>query len=76
MDIKKIYLMTQLKQLKYVQMKLSDMPDKVVAHYGLTELSNPDGVIFMAVKKGMYGLPQAGLPSQELLAERLGKEGY
>jgi len=27
-------------------------------------------------KKGMYGLPQAGIIAQELLAERLGKHGY
>ncbi len=66
--------MTPLKQLKYVQMKLSNIPDEVVVHYGLTELATPDVAIFLAVKKGMYGLPQDRLLTQELLAERLGKK--
>ncbi len=56
-------------------MKLSDMPNEVVAHYDLKTMATPDGAIFVAVKKGMYGLPQAGLLAQELLSERLGKEG-
>ncbi len=34
------------------------------------------GAIFVAIKKQMYGLPQAGLLAQELLAERLGNKGY
>ncbi len=57
MDIKNFYLTTPLKQLEYVRMKLSNMPDEVVDHYGLKNLATPNGTIFVAVKKGMYGLP-------------------
>ena len=35
-----------------------------------------DGYIFIAIKRGMYGLPQAGLLAQEILEEMVGKSGY
>ena len=36
----------------------------------------PNGYISIEVRKGMYGLPQAGLLAQELLAKRLAKHSY
>ena len=53
-----------------------DMPEDVIEHYCLREKALADGFVYVAVSKGMYGLPQAGIIAQQLLEERLGKEGY
>ena len=76
MDISNFYLMTPLKIKEYVKMKLDNFPEDVIEHYGLREKATPDGFVFVAVKRGMYGLPQAGILAQELLEERLGAHGY
>ena len=44
--------------------------------YNLQEKVTADGHVYVEIRKGMYGLPQAGLIAQELLEERLNKEGY
>ena len=57
-------------------MHLSDFPKDVIEQYNLTKLANKDGMVFVEIRKGMYGLPQAGLIAQELLEQRLNKHGY
>jgi hypothetical protein len=57
-------------------MHLSDFPEDVIEHYNLKEKTNKDGMVFVEIRKGMYGLPQAGLLAQELLEQRLNKHGY
>ena len=76
MDISNFYLMTPLKRKEYLRMKLSDMPENVIEQYNLREKASEDGYIFVAVKKGMYGLPQSGILAQELLEKRLNAHGY
>ena len=75
-DIKDFYLNTPMKRLEYMRLKLTDIPNEVIEHYNLRELATTDGYIYCEVSKGMYGLPQAGIIAQELLATRLGKHGY
>ena len=48
-------------------MNLADFPNDVIEHYKLKEKANKDGMVFVEIRKGMYGLPQAGLLEQELL---------
>ena len=57
-------------------MHLSDFPEDVIEHYNLKEKANKDGMVFVEIRKGMYGLPQAGLLAQELLEQRLNKHDY
>jgi len=61
---------------KYMRLRLADMPDDVVEHYKLREFATPDGAIYCEIRKGMYGLPQAGIIAQQLLEGRLTKHGY
>ena len=75
-DIKNFYLNTPLKRKEYVRLRLSDVPQEIIDEYKLQEKATPDGMVYIAVSKGMYGLPQAGLLAQELLEERLAKHGY
>ncbi len=76
MDIKNFYLCTPMSQYKYMRLKLSDMPEDVIAHYKLLNIATPDGYVYCEIRQGMYGLPQAGIITQELLAKRLKEHGY
>lgn len=76
MDIKDFYLNTPMTRPEYMRLKLSDIPDEVIEHYNLRTLATEDDYAYCEVTKGMYGLPQAGLIAQELLAKRLGEHGY
>ncbi len=58
MLIKHFYLMTPLKLLDYVKIKLSNIPDKVVENHDLRAKDSPDDLVFVAITKGMYGLSQ------------------
>ena len=76
MDIANFYLMTSLKRKEYLRMKMSDIPDAIIQQYKLTEKATTDGYMYIAIKRGMYGLPQAGILAQELLEKRLNAHGY
>ncbi len=45
MDISNFYLMTFLHQPEFIQMKLSNIPDKVIEEYKLREKATPDSSI-------------------------------
>ncbi len=76
MDIKDFYLNTPMKRYEYMRLRLSDLPQDVIDHYQLRRLATPDGFVYCEIRKGMYGLPQAGIIAQELLEKRLAKHGY
>ena len=59
LDISNFYLMTPLKRKEYVKMKLSDFPESVISHYNLGEKATPDGFVYVAIKRVMYGIPQS-----------------
>ena len=42
--------------------------DDVIEEYNLRDKVEPNGYVYIKVRKGMYGLPQAELLAQELLA--------
>ena len=52
------------------------MPEDVIEHYKLRDVATPDGFVYWEIRKGMYGLPQAGIIAQELLAKQLKEHGY
>ena len=76
LDIKDFYLNTPLERYEYVKIALVDIPQDIIDEYGLMEKATPDGYVYTEVRKGMYGLPHAGLIAQELLEKRLNKHGY
>jgi hypothetical protein len=76
MDMKNFYLCTPMSQYKYMQLKLADMLEDVIAHYKLFNIATPDGYVYCEIRQGMYGLLQAGIIAQELLAKRLKEHGY
>ncbi len=76
MDIKDFYLNTPMAWYKYMRLKLANIPANVIEHYNLKEITTPDGHVYCEIQKGMYGLPQAGIIAQELLADQLRTHGY
>ena len=65
-----------MQRYEYVRIKLADIPDEIVQQYNLRDKADSDGNVFIEVRKGMYGLPQAGILAQKLLEQRLNKHGY
>jgi hypothetical protein len=57
-------------------MKLELFPDDIILEYNLRDRVDDKGYVYCEVKRGMYGLPQAGIIAQELLTTRLHKAGY
>jgi hypothetical protein len=57
-------------------MKLSDIPDKIINEYKLQDKTTPSGIIYIVANWGVYGLPQSGLITNELLEKRLNEHGY
>ncbi len=76
MDISNFYLMTPLHCAEFIQIKLSDIPDEVINEYKLRDKTTKNGSIYIRAKRGMYGLPQAGLLATKLLKKGLNKHGY
>jgi retron-type reverse transcriptase len=54
---------------------LSSLPQETIDKYDLIELTQ-DGKVYIEIQKGMYGLPQAGILTNELLQCNLAKDGY
>jgi hypothetical protein len=75
MDIKNYYLGTPLPRFEYMKILLSRFPDEIVQKYNLNALAVDDWV-YIEIRKGMYGLKQAGLLANQLLQTRLAPFGY
>jgi hypothetical protein len=75
MDIKKYYLGTPLPRFEYMKMLLSRFPKEIIQKYNLNALA-VDGLVYIEIRKGMYGLKQAGLLANKLLQTRLAPFGY
>jgi hypothetical protein len=74
-DIKNFYLNTPLGRLKYMVINLSSLPQEIIGEYGVLELAH-DGRVYIEIQKGVYGLPQSGILTNELLQRRLALDGY
>jgi hypothetical protein len=66
-NISAIYLMTLLKQPKFIRISINDIPEEIIIEYKLREIADSKGVVYIQANRGMYGLPQSGLLANELL---------
>ncbi len=74
-DIKNMYLETPLDRFEYMKMPIALIPADIIAYYNLNK-KVLDGYVYMEIRKGMYGLPQAGILTNKLLKKRLAHHGY
>ena len=75
-DISNFYLNTPMDRFEYMRLKYDIIPDEISKAYNLDALVEPDGYVYMEIRKGMYGLSQAGILANKLLTERLRTFGY
>jgi hypothetical protein len=75
MDIKNYYLGTPLPTYEYMWLPISILSLDIVEKYDLTRLA-VNGWFYLEIRKGMYGLKQAGLLANQLLQKRLKPFGY
>jgi hypothetical protein len=75
LDVKKFYLGTPMESFEYTRIPIKLTPQEIIAEYNLLSLVS-DGHVYVEVQTGMYGLPQAGILSNQLLDRRLAIHGY
>ena len=74
-DLKDFYLGTPMNRYEYIWIKMSDIPQDIIDQYGLTEKA-VNGKVLVEIRKGMYGLKQAGHITNERLKQHLKASGY
>jgi hypothetical protein len=74
-DVKNYYLGTPLDIYEYMRLAIDTLPQEIVDQYSLLGLVH-NGFVYLEIRKGMYGLPQAGILANQLLTKRLAPFGY
>jgi len=74
-DIENMYLETPLDRYEYMKTPLTLFLADIIEYYKLMDKAL-DGYVYMEIRKGMYGLTQAGVLANKLLKERLARHGY
>jgi hypothetical protein len=75
LDIKNFYLNMPMLRYKYIHIRINNVSIEIIKQYNLREKIDSEGYVYIEVRKGMYGLPQAGILAQKLLEEWLNKHG-
>ena len=76
LDIKNYYLRTSLEQYECMHLPISNIPNDIATKYNPNYLTDKDGWVYMEMRKGMYGLKQAGKLAHKLLTQHLDPYGY
>jgi hypothetical protein len=58
-DLKDFYLKTPMKTYEYMHIPINIIPESIMTEYKLAPLIH-HGQVYVEIRKGMYGLPQAG----------------
>ena len=74
-DIKDFYLNTPMEHYEYMRIPVHQIPQVIFELYNLQELVH-NGFVYVEIRKGMYGLPQAGILANQQLVPHLAKHGY
>jgi len=74
-DIKNMYLEIPLDRYEDMRMPIALFPADIIEHYRLNDKVLND-YVYMEIRKGMYGLLQAGILANKLLKECLARHGY
>jgi hypothetical protein len=74
-DVDNFYLATLMERYEYMRIKADLIPDEFKDHYQLWDKIYSD-YVYCEIRRGMYGLPQAGIIANQLLMKRLATYGY
>ena len=70
-----MHLNTPLDRFEYMKMPLVILPEDIIIHHNLRDKAR-NRFVYIEIRKGMYGLPQAGILANKLLKERLEIDRY
>eukprot|EP00804_Cyclotella_cryptica_P020408 CCRYP_012623-RA/>CCRYP_012623-RA protein AED:0.44 eAED:0.44 QI:0/0/0/1/0/0/2/0/536 len=70
------YLNTPMECPEFMRLPLKLIPTEIIEKYNLRDKADDKGWVYVCIELGMYGLPQAGLLANKLLAKRLNHVGY
>ena len=62
--------------LEYMRILIRLVLSCIIKHYNLNDLGNRGGYLYMEMIKGMYGLSQANIIENKLLAQCLSNHRY
>lgn len=74
-DISNFYLNNPMDRYEYMRIPMSQIPQNIITQYNLQELEQ-NGFVLVEIRKGMYGLPQAGIIANVRLVAHLKQFGY
>ena len=74
-NVKNFYLDTPMDEPEYMKIPVRLIPYEIKVEYKVSDFEH-SGYVYVKINKGMYGLEQAGLLENELLAKRLSKHGF
>ena len=69
-DLADSYLGTSMERYEYMRIPIHMIPDDIMALYNLQGLVH-NGYVYVEIRKGMYGLPQAGKLANDRLQKLL-----
>ncbi len=75
LDIENFYLSAPLNQYKYMKMPLDLFPNWTAKQYDLKQHAL-NSYIYLEMQQTVWGLPQAGIPANKILRQRLLPHGY
>jgi hypothetical protein len=75
-NLKDLYLNTPMVHREFMHMKLAELPKDFTQINKLHDLVDTNNFVSIKIQKGMHGLPQADILTQELLEKCLNKHGY
>ena len=75
-DIKHFYLKNHLPEPEYLKLHISVIPDEIIAAYNLQTLHDEKCWCYIKISKGMYGLKQAGIISNQELQKHMSAFDY
>jgi hypothetical protein len=52
---------------EYMRLRLNIIPEEIIVKYNLQDLVDDKEWVYIEIRKGMYGLPQAGIIANQLL---------
>jgi hypothetical protein len=70
MDIKDFYLNTPMARFEHMQIPVRDIPEIIMQNYQLHDKVH-NGYVLVEIRKGMCGLPQAGIIAKNRLVKHL-----
>ena len=74
-DLKDFYLGAPMDRYEYMRVPIWMLPAAIIEQYNLEPLFN-NGFVYVEIRRGMYGLPQAGRLANDQLVTKLATHGY